>query len=78
MILTETNITHQDYYRIRMVYELVFLQEIMTAAGNMQGGVVLVVREQPQGWSIDLTRFQRLNLVRYNVVTGKWTLIIGV
>ena len=43
MILTDTNITNQDYCRNRLVYNVVCLLEITMAAGGVQGGVGLVV-----------------------------------
>ena len=49
-------------------------------AGRVQGGGCLVVRNQPQVWSVELTRFQGLNLVSYEVVTitdAERTTIIG-
>ena len=43
-----------------------------------QEGERLLVREQPQVWSIELTHFYRMNVVRCEVITnGKRTLIIG-
>ena len=51
---------------------------IMAAADGAQGGVGLVVRDRPQGWSIELMRFHRPTVVRCKVVTGsKRTLLIG-
>ena len=49
----------------------------MEEASDAQRRVGLVVREQPQGWSIELTRFHRTNVVICVVVTGKRTLLIG-
>ena len=46
---------------------------------NAQGGVCLVVRDQPQGWIVEATTFHGPNRVSCKVITdGKHTLIIGV
>ena len=38
----------------------------------------MVVRDQPQDWSLELTRFHGSNVVRYEVVTnGKRTPTVG-
>ena len=38
----------------------------------------LVVQDQPQGWSIDLTRFHGPNTMSYKIITsGKRTPLIG-
>ena len=49
MILMETNILDQAYCYNRLVYNVVLLTMITVAAGGEQGGVCLVVRDQPQG-----------------------------
>ena len=41
-----------------------------TAAGGVEGGVSLVVREVPRGWSMELTRFHGPNVVLCEVVSG--------
>ena len=59
-------------------YNIVFLPEIMTADGGAQGGVGLVVREQPEGWVTDLMKFLEPNVVSCDFVTGRQrTPIIG-
>ena len=53
---------------------------IMEAAGGAQGewGVVLVVWDRPQVWSVESMRFHVPNVVIWEVVTdGKQTLNIG-
>ena len=47
IILTKTKIIDQDYFRNRLVYDVVCLPEIMTVDGCTQGGVSLVVQYQP-------------------------------
>ena len=57
-------------------YNVVFLSAITTDAGEEQGGVGLVVREN--GWSVNFTQFHGSNVVSCEVVTsGKRTPIIG-
>ena len=77
IIFTETKINDQDYCLNIMVYYVMCLQDITMAAGNVQGGVGLVVRDQPQGWSIESTHFQGMNVVIYEVFTVKFILLIG-
>ena len=78
MLMTETNITDQAYCRNRLGYSVVCLPEITTTAGGVQGGVVLVVRDRPHGWSVELTSFHGPNLVSCEVVSGgKRTPIVG-
>ena len=43
MILTETNITDQAYFQNRMRYNMVLLQAIMTAGGEVQELMGLVI-----------------------------------
>ena len=38
--------------------------------GGAQGGVDLVVRERPEGWSVELTRFHGKNIVRCEIMSG--------
>ena len=48
------------------------------AVDGAHGRVVLVVRDQPQGWRIELTRFHRPTVVRCEVIDGcKRSLLIG-
>ena len=49
-----------------------------TASGGVQGEVVLVIRDRPQGCSVESIRFHGPNMVSCKVVTeGKWIPIIG-
>ena len=75
--LTETKITYQDYCRNRMGYNAVLTQAIITVAGDAQGGGVLVIRDQPQGWIIESTHFHGTKVVSIEVVTDKRTPLIG-
>ena len=70
MILTETKITNQSSYHISMGYKLVCPPMITMEAGGAQWGVCLVIRDQPQGWSVELTRFHRTNLMSCEVSTN--------
>ena len=63
MIMTDTNTTNQAYCCNRMVYDMVCLPEITSANRGSQGGVGLVVQNQPQGWIIELMRFHGPNVV---------------
>ena len=71
MILTENKITNQDYVCNRLVYVVVCLLMITTAAGDTQWGVCLVVRDQLQVWSVESTRFHRPNVVSCEVITDR-------
>ena len=37
----------------------------------------MIVRDRPQGWSIDKTRFRGPSVMSCEVVDGKWTPLIG-
>ena len=52
MLLDNTKITSEAYFHNWLGYNMVFLPEVAMATGGKQGGVVLVVREGPQGWSV--------------------------
>ena len=60
-----------------MGYNAVCSRAITTAAGNARGGVGLVIRDQPQGCSIDSMRFHKPNVVSCEFVNGKQTPLIG-
>ena len=49
IILTDTKITDQAYFRNRLGYNMGWLPEITATAGNAQGGAGLVIQEWPQG-----------------------------
>ena len=49
MILTETKIAYQAYFRNSLVYDVVCSPIITMASGGAQGGVGLFVQDQPQG-----------------------------
>ena len=70
MIMIETKIANQYYCHNRLGYDVVCSLSITTAADGAQGGVGLVVWDQPQGWSIESTRFRGPKLVICKVVTG--------
>ena len=53
-----------------MVYNVVCLPMSTTAVDGAQGGVCLVVRDQPQGWSVELTRFHGMNVLSYEVIAN--------
>ena len=48
MVVTETKITYQDYCCNRLGYNVVCFPDTTLAAGSAQGGVGLVVWDQPQ------------------------------
>ena len=78
MILMETKISNQDYFCNSLGYYVVFLPTIVTTYGGAKVGVGLVVQDQPQVWSLELTRFHGPNMVICEVVTErKPTPIIG-
>ena len=57
MFLTETNIIDQSYCRNILGCNVVCLSKIKMEAVIAQGGLGLIVRGLPQGWSIESTRF---------------------
>ena len=80
IVQTKTNITDKAYCCNRMGYDVVCLLMITTAASTAQGGVFLVIRKQPQGYSVESTCFHVPNVVSCEVITStniKWILIIG-
>ena len=56
---------------------VVYSQKITTAAVDAQGGVGLVVRDRPQGWSKESTRFHGPIMVICEVITNKKTPLTG-
>ena len=44
---------------------------VVTAAGGVQGEVVLVMRERTEVWVIKYMRFHRTNMVSYKIVSGR-------
>ena len=71
MILTETNITYQDYCCNRLRYDVVYSTMITKADGGTHGGVGLGMWELPQGLNLYSTRFHGENMVSCEFVTGK-------
>ena len=53
-----------------MGYDMVCYPTVIMAIDGAQGGVGLVVREWPQGWSVELTRFHGPNVVSCEVISG--------
>ena len=76
MILTENNITKKAYCCNMTGYYMVCSQEITTGDCDAQGGVGMLVSDQTQVWSIELTCFHGMNVVICEVVTRKCTPII--
>ena len=70
MLLTETKITSEAYYHNQRGYDVVCPSAVATDTCGAQGGVELLVRELPQVWSVELTRFHGPNVVRCRVVSG--------
>ena len=77
MILTETNITNHIYYRNRMGYNVVWLETIISADSDIQGGVRMIIKDQTQGWGIGWTHFHRTNVRSCKIITRKNTPFIG-
>ena len=51
---------------------------VVTTPGGSQGGVGLVVRESPEGWSVESTCFHGPNVVIYEILSdGQRTSSIG-
>ena len=66
MLLTETNIPYDAYFHNRLGYDIVCSQVVGTAARAVYGGVGLVMRERPDGWSFDSMRFHGPNMVSFD------------
>ena len=47
------------------------------ADSDTQGGVSMIIKDQPQGWGIELTQFHRTNVRSCKIITGKNTPFIG-
>ena len=77
MILTETNIIYQVYFKNSMGYDVLCSNSIMAAEGYSQGGVGMIAHNRYQGWIIGSMRFHGMNVVSCKVVAGKRTLLIG-
>ena len=78
MILIENKVTNQAYYNNSLGYDMVCFLEITTKYVIEQGGVGMVVWDQPKGWSINLAHLHGLNVVRCVVVAcSKRTPLIG-
>ena len=78
MILMRTKFTNQAYCHNRLGYNMVYSPEIMIEYGGAQGVAVLVVQDQPKGWSVELKRFHGPNVVSCDFITQvKWTPLIG-
>ena len=78
MILMETKFTNHAYFHNRLGYNVLCLPVITTEAGGAQGGVVLVVRDDSKGWSVQVMLFHGPNMVICEVfASGKRTPLIG-
>ena len=73
MISKDTKIIEKAYCRRNMGYGMVCLEVYTTADINAQGKVGMIVRNQPQVWSIKETRFQGKNVMSCEVDNGKRT-----
>ena len=49
---------------------MVCLPVITTTEDGAQGGVCLVIQDQPHGWNIEAMRSHGTNVVGYKVITG--------
>ena len=59
-------------------FKVVCSPYIATTTGGAQRGVILVIRDRPQGWSMELKRFHGTDVVRYKFVSrGKRTSLVG-
>ena len=68
MILTETNINDQAHFRNMMGYDVILSKATTTADGDAKGGVGMIIREKPQVWNINSTRFHGPNMVSCKVI----------
>ena len=70
MLLTEMNILGAVYCHNRLGYNIVCSYSVVTADIGSQGGVGVVMREQPEGWIIESMRFHYQNLVSCKIVSS--------
>ena len=78
MLLNETKIRGKIYYHNWLGYDVVCSTAVTTDTGGSHGWVGLVVRELPQGWNVESTRFHGTNVVSCKVVSGdKQTPLVG-
>ena len=73
MHLTETKITDEVYWKIRIRYDAMCSRATTTTYGGAQGeggGGGLVTRKRPEGWDIESTNFHGPNVVIFEIVSG--------
>ena len=63
MLMIDIKITSKAYCHNRLGYDVVCSPGVTTDTSGAQGVVGLVIREQPQGWSVDSMRFYVPNVV---------------
>ena len=61
MLLTKNKITSKAYCHKNLEYNVVCLPVLPMDTEGVQGGVGLVIRERPQVWSMELTRFHMVS-----------------
>ena len=77
MLMTEMKIPDETYFQNHLGYNNMCSQVAGTEAGGAQGGVGLVVRERPEGWSVESMHFHGTNMVICEIFSsGQQTLII--
>ena len=69
MILTNTNITREVYFNNLLGCDMVCSTALNKANGSVNGVVVLVVIEHPQGWIMESMRFHKTNVVSCDIVS---------
>ena len=69
MLLMETKILDQAYCHNFLSYDVMCSQVVGTATRVAQGGVVQVLRENLDGWSVDSTHLHGTNIVSWELVS---------
>ena len=70
VVLIETKIYIVEYFCNWFGYKILCYPACPDSAGRAQGGVGLVSRDWPMGWSLESTRFQVPKVVSCKVVIG--------
>ena len=71
MLLTKMNIQTEAYPHNHLGYDVTCLAAQKYSTRGSQGAIGMVMREQPDEWGIESTRFHGPNVVSYKIVTGR-------
>ena len=69
MVPMETKILEYVHCKKRLGYNIACSREFPTVDGGVQGGMVLVTGETPEGWDTESMRFHGPNMVSCEIVS---------